>query len=222
MSGDPQDYVVIPEQPWLDGFNVTEDYIRQFVAMALGEGFTAEEQITGKAEHGGIQIVACPMKHDLYIKQFERPANADMDYLDIPSFLRMACESEEPDMGLAPGGLMRQKIYEDEYGITAWDLENGFRCFVHLANSKQYQTITGGQPPHKPPTSKDYTAAGLPWFDYYSDKQSLPGANILSKLTSVAAKLIDKGAKPLSDNAPVRPKIIKTLGETHMVRDGEF
>ena len=25
------------------------------------------------------------------------------------------------EMGLAPGGLMRQEIYEDEYGFSAWD-----------------------------------------------------------------------------------------------------
>ena len=31
--------------------------IRQFVAMPLGAGYTAEEQITGEAEHGGLQIV---------------------------------------------------------------------------------------------------------------------------------------------------------------------
>ena len=53
-----------PEQPWLDGFNVSEDFIRQFIAMPLGEGFTAEEQITGKAEHGGLQIIVYPMKHE--------------------------------------------------------------------------------------------------------------------------------------------------------------
>ena len=43
-----------------------EDFIRQFVAMPLGEGFTAEEQITGKAEHGGLQIIVYPMKHEAY------------------------------------------------------------------------------------------------------------------------------------------------------------
>ena len=53
LSSRPQDYVVIPEQPWLDGFSVMEGMIRQFVAMPLGEGFTAEEQLTGEAEHGG-------------------------------------------------------------------------------------------------------------------------------------------------------------------------
>ena len=49
----PQDYLVIPGQPWLDGFCVQEGLIRQFVAMPLGEGYTAEEQLTGTSEHGG-------------------------------------------------------------------------------------------------------------------------------------------------------------------------
>ena len=49
----PQDYVVAPEQPWLDGYCVEKGVIRQFVAMPLGAGYTAEEQLTGEAEHGG-------------------------------------------------------------------------------------------------------------------------------------------------------------------------
>ena len=72
LSSDHQDYAVIPEQPWLDGFNVSEGFIRQFVAMPLGEGFTAEEQITGAAEHGGLQIIVYPMKHNVYVEHFER------------------------------------------------------------------------------------------------------------------------------------------------------
>jgi len=56
LSSDTQVYAVIPEQPWLVGFNVSEDYIRQFVAMPLGEGFTAEEQITGKAKLDGFRL----------------------------------------------------------------------------------------------------------------------------------------------------------------------
>ena len=33
-------------------------YIRQFVAMPLGSGYTVEGQITGAEEFGGIQILA--------------------------------------------------------------------------------------------------------------------------------------------------------------------
>ena len=40
--------------------------IRQFVAMQLGSGYSVEEQLTGDAEHGGLQMVAYPMKADRY------------------------------------------------------------------------------------------------------------------------------------------------------------
>lgn len=225
LSTDPQDYVVIPDQPWLDGFNVSESYIRQFIAMPLGEGFTAEEQITGEAEFGGLQIIAYPMKHDRYVKYLEQSAAQDRYDVGEIMFCRSSavCESDSaPDMGLAPGGLMRQEIYDDEYGIDAWDQENGLRCFVHLANSDLYKTITGDRPPHTPPKAKDYTEAGLPWFEYYSDKQVLPGSNILSTLSSVGAKMIEKGKGPLAGNDPVQPKVIKSLGKDNVVRDGKF
>ena len=51
-----QNYLVCPDQPWLDGINAGKGYIRQFIAMPLGMGYTVEGQITGKEEFGGIQI----------------------------------------------------------------------------------------------------------------------------------------------------------------------
>ena len=67
LSDKPQDYVVLPEQPWLDGFSIGKGLIRQFVAMPLGGGYTAEGQITGKEEHGGLQFAIYPMKADALI-----------------------------------------------------------------------------------------------------------------------------------------------------------
>ena len=131
-------------------------------------------------------------------------------------------EPTELEMGLAPGGLMRQEIYEDEHGINAWDQANGYRCFIHLANSEQYRAITGHNPPHKPATTKQYTTAGLPWFDYYSDSKALAGSEALSKLTSVAAKTIEKGDGLLGDNDPVRPKTVNIIKKDNVVRDGAF
>ena len=218
LSSDPQDYLVVPEQPWLDGFNVSDDLIRQFVAMPLGEGFTAEEQITDKAEHGGLQIIMYLMKHDVYAKHFDRPRET---FGGLVHFNKSLC-TDAPDMGLAPGGLMRQKIYEDEYGIDAWDQEHGLRCFIHLANSQQYQAITGHNPPHRAPTAKDYTQAGLPWFDHYSDRKALGGSDTLSKLTSVATKTIEKGKGVLPDNDPVQPKNVQVISKGNVVRSGEF
>ncbi len=217
LSASPQDYVVVPGQPWLDGFSVDKGLIRQFVAMPLGEGFTAEEQLTGKAEFGGIQICVFPMKKEIYQK-----LSPSRDYSDI-----MLCESSSLimnlSMGLAPGGLMRQKIFEDEYGIDAWDTTAMARCFIHLANSEQFLRITGHAPPTEPPTAKQYSDAGMPWFEYYAaDQKALQGAKTLAGLDSVAAKLVKFGKKGLKGNEHVSPTRVVSLGSKERVSDGRW
>ena len=69
LQGDPQDYVVVPGQRWLDGFAVGEGLIRQFVAMPLGSGFSVEEQLTGKADVGGMQFQVYPMHAESYFRE---------------------------------------------------------------------------------------------------------------------------------------------------------
>ena len=68
----PQDYMVSPGQPWIDGYCVEKGFIRQFVAMPLGSGYSAEEQLAGEAVHGGIQIVVYPMKRKVFEKKFPK------------------------------------------------------------------------------------------------------------------------------------------------------
>ena len=40
--GTKQNYITLPKQLWLDGINCGNDFIRQFVAMPLGKGYTVE------------------------------------------------------------------------------------------------------------------------------------------------------------------------------------
>ena len=47
----------------------------------------------------------------------------------------------KPDMGLAPGGRMKQEIYDDPYGLDAWDQRHYSRCFVTIANSIAWARI---------------------------------------------------------------------------------
>ncbi|MGX1807761.1 hypothetical protein ACWIGI_18745 [Nocardia sp. NPDC055321] len=56
LGRDPQNYVVLPRQPWLDGINSGAGTIRQFVAVPLGLGATVEGQVTGEEVWGGIQL----------------------------------------------------------------------------------------------------------------------------------------------------------------------
>lgn len=51
-----QDYVVIPEQRWLDGIAIKAGLVRQFVAVPLGKNRTIEGQIKGSEKFGGIQF----------------------------------------------------------------------------------------------------------------------------------------------------------------------
>ena len=56
----------MPDQPWLDGFNVGKGTVRQFVAAPLGEGLTVEEQINANSDVGGIQLEFIPMKKEYF------------------------------------------------------------------------------------------------------------------------------------------------------------
>lgn len=201
LNGDPQDYVVLPEQPWLDGYCVEKGFIRQFVAMPLGEGYSAEEQIAGTAEHGGIQLIVYPMKAHRYRELLA----ARTSEIPLPSFCLQAA-SKPIGMGLAPGGRMRQQIYDDPYGLDAWDQRHFSRCFVTIANAAVWLAITGERPPTEPPTARQYALAGLPWFDYYdADAKALDGAEKLKALKSIAAKDREKGtaSPPENESVPI-------------------
>lgn len=223
LERDPQNYLVLPEQPWLDGYCVERGVIRQFVAMPLGAGYTAEEQITGTAEHGGLQLVVYPMKAEAYERTRVRLREWTLGSVPMSP---MSLSEAAPAMGLAPGGRMRQEIFDDPFALADWDLEHSSRCFVHIANSLVWRQITGEQPPTVPPTASEYARAGLPWFDYYAEGLSaVPGSKILDKLKSVAQLGKEKGDVPLPENEPVQatPVIELRRGlKRGQVREGRF
>ena len=217
LNKDPQDYVVLPEQPWLDGYCVEKGVIRQFVAMPLGKGYTVEEQLTGGAQHGGLQIVVYPMKRERYIQLL-----MDRDTLWEHSAHHLYCLDSAP-MGLAPGGRMRQEIYDDPYGLDAWDQEHSRRCFVTIANSAQWMAITSERPPTLPPSARDYTEAGLPWFEWYGgDAVAVDGAKKLEKLASVAQLGKKKGEQPLPENEGIKVTQVVGLSAGGATADREF
>lgn len=227
----PQDYLVAPLQPWLDGFCVEKGVIRQFVAMPLGEGYSAEEQVTGKAEWGGVQILVYPMKRPAFERRFpkveRRPQRAFGDLLSSSHVAMPCCAPQSVrSMGLGAGGRMRQETYEDPYRLEEWDTDTRSRCFVHLADSMTWRAITGRAPPTVPFTAKEYTRAGLPWFEYYAEgAKAVEGSSILGKLRSIARVGEEKGQVPLPENESVTPERIVELRRglaRDQVREGEF
>ncbi|MEE1760455.1 MULTISPECIES: hypothetical protein [unclassified Streptomyces] len=64
LARDPQNYVVLPRQPWLDGINSGKGTVRQFVAVPLGLGATVEGQVTGEEVFGGVQLQSFPLNDE--------------------------------------------------------------------------------------------------------------------------------------------------------------
>jgi hypothetical protein len=224
LHRDPQDYVVAPDQPWLDGYCVEKGFIRQFVAMPLGAGYSAEEQLTGEAKHGGLQIAVFPMKREVYERRFPK---IDLDRDGIyPAAMGLSESCMIGAMGLAAGGRMRQEIYADSFDLADWDLESTSRCFVHIANSMVWRAVTGENPPTTPPTAKEYTQLGLPWFDYYdSDATALDGAAKLGRMKSIVEMGKKKGDVPLPENESITPEKIVQIRKSlkkGQVREGTF
>ncbi|HEU4885298.1 MAG TPA: hypothetical protein VFT45_23755 [Longimicrobium sp.] len=230
LNRGPQDYLPVPDQPWLDGYCVEKGFIRQFVAMPLGAGYSAEEQVTGRAEHGGLQVSAFPLRGEAYERLLEerRLAEARRGAFTgvVPPMPMAAAAPGMMEMGLAPGGRMRQEIYTDRRSMEDWDQRHSGRCFVHIANSLAWRQITHADPPTAPRTAEDYTRAGLPWFELYDERQTaVDGSGILAALKSVLQLGKEKCEVPLPENTPTDPTRIihlrQGLGE-NQVREGAF
>jgi hypothetical protein len=189
LIGDPQNYVVLPQQPWLDGINAGDGFIRQFVAVPLGSGATVEGQVTGQETHGGVQLRAVGLTERALAAwraaQQRRPGCC-VD-LAATGALPLACE---PDMGLGAGGRMRQEVYADDRPLADYDESGARRVFVHLCSAAQWTAITGEVPPPTPVDRDAYVEAGLPWFDYYNaDARDLDASDILTNVETVGTKL---------------------------------
>jgi len=128
-------------------------------------------------------------------------------------------------MGLGLGGRMRQEISRDPYALSDWDTENSSRCFVHIANSMVWRSITGEEPPTTPMTALEYGAFGVPWIDHYADGPAVEGSPILGSVKSVVELGKEKGDVPVPDNESVVVGETVKLGaglKKGQVREGTF
>jgi hypothetical protein len=215
-----EDYVVVPDQPWLDGINAGKGVVRQFVAMPLGMGYTVEGQLTGEEEFGGIQIIAYDPKPGRFPEQEPlRSYRSDMMYC-----LSAPCAVAE--MGIAAGGKLTQKIYPDSHGIDTWDEGNSGRVYVHIVNSTMYRQITGEAPPPTPVTAREYAECGLPWYALYDEgKGDIGASDELAGVKSVKAMDDALGFKHQQDDTSVETPdsvVVKLPVDKHLVQDGSW
>ncbi len=221
LGNTEEDYIVCPDQPWLDGINAGEGYIKQFVAMPLGMGYTVEGQITGEETFGGIQMIVFEPKPGKFPDEPPEEPEQDTEMGMVFDELAAPCSS----MGLAAGGKMKQEIYPDPHGIDTWDPDNYGRVYVHIVNSMDFREITGLEPPPTPVSARTYTEHGYPWFDLYDEgKGDLKASKKLKKVKSVKEMDQQKGFEPQQDDNPIEiptDTIEKLGGSRRKVEGGD-
>ncbi|BCL25973.1 hypothetical protein ACFFS2_15575 [Streptomyces aurantiacus] len=190
---EPQNYVVLPRQPWLDGINSGKGTVRQFVAVPLGLGATVEGQVTGEEVWGGVQLQSFPLtdvalrawrEEQRLLAEAARRNRSGTAYGAAAPMMSASGAAPQPGgavpppaaaprasaaMGLGVGGSMRQEVYQDDRPLSDWSTIAAGRVFVHLVTPPEWRRITGEAPPPSPVDRAAYTRAGLPWFDYYDD-----------------------------------------------------
>lgn len=199
LSRKPQNYLVLPRQPWLDGINSGKGTVRQFVAVPLGLGATVEGQVTGAEVWGGVQLRSFALR-DGPLAEWRRQERLRRERTPAPGPLGgygaalpmmaaapaapapgapapapgasapgAAPRSRSAGMGLGVGGSMRQEVYQDDRPLRDWAETPAGRVFVHLVTPPEWRRITGEAPPPSPVDRAAHTRAGLPWYDYYDE-----------------------------------------------------
>jgi hypothetical protein len=245
----PQNYVVLPRQPWLDGINSGKSTVRQFVAVPLGLGATVEGQVTGEEVWGGVQLQSFPLNDTALhawrqeqrrlaeaAEQRRRSAEAGGYGAAMPMAPGSAPQWGAPPpapaqagsapraaaaMGLGVGGSMRQEVYKDDRPLSDWATTAAGRVFVHLVTPPEWRRITGEAPPPSPVDRAAYTRAGLPWFDYYDqDAADLAPTDTLGEVKPVGDWLGDDH----TPWQPPSPQQVEPLGDApgKPVVDGDW
>ncbi|MFF5252698.1 hypothetical protein ACFY4K_11690 [Streptomyces leeuwenhoekii] len=243
LARDPQNYVVLPRQPWLDGINSGPGRVRQFVAVPLGLGATVEGQVTGEEVWGGVQLQSFPLNDGALARWREEerrraeaarrvpppaggfgaagplaaPGSAPASAAGGPARRPRAAAA----MGLGAGGSLRQEVYRDDRSPGDWAERPAGRVFVHLVTPPEWRRITGEAPPPSPVDRAAYTRAGLPWYDYYDqDADDLAPADALQGVRPVGDWLGDDQEPWQAPSAQQVHPLKDAPG--HPVQDGDW
>ena len=119
---------------------------------------------------------------------------------------------EELEMGIAPGGLIKQCILSDNYPPSIWEPERGIGFNVQVLNSELFRQVTDMDPPDTPITAATYAEQGLPFFEIYDEtstiKGDFAGVNSVKAIDKAKAKAAGKRGSEVHDEPPIKNPIV--------------
>ena len=173
----PQNYIVCPYQPWLDGFKIGAAVVRQFVAVPLGAELSVEHQRAGR-ETGGIRLAAFAATPDALAGRM------------VPR----RKTRQVRNFAVGAGGRIKQRIYPDPLGFNVWEPSARETAWIHLVDADEYERVTGERVAPSPIDAETYSRFGFPWFDVYDSARGDLPMTAVAQIKSVD-DLAAKGTK---------------------------
>lgn len=194
----PQNYLVCPPQPWLDGFRTGAERVRQFVAAPIGRGATVQEQLGGTSD-AALRLRVYEPRAGIF------PDTRPRGFTSREMFHELPFDA----MGFGGGGSIEQQIYADPHPARTWNRDEYVDITIQIVNSAAFRALTGEAPPPSPISTDDYARTGLPWFQYYDDDAAAT--------STVAGAMRRIQAVDLGDRA-VKPRPVRTLRKKKTTR----
>lgn len=188
----PQNYVVCPPQPWLDGFKTAKNTVSQFVAAPLGKGVTAGEQLGGAKGNPSLHLRVFEPRPGVFP---DKPPRGFTQF-------GLYAESVSP-MGLAAGGSIEQEVYSDPHPLRTWNPAGYSDIRIEIVNSEDFRLITGKKPPPSPVSAAEYSRARFPWFSYYDEEHA--GTTVAKRMKSLKTLELDDAPIDIGNVREIRP-----------------
>ena len=114
------------------------------------------------------------------------------------------------EMGIAPGGLIKQNILEDTYEADSWDRERTIIFNVQILDSESFQRVTGIQPAKTPISAQTYADLGRPYYKLHEETWSIKGdfGDLKSVKTIDKIKAQDEEDDPADEPSYPNPIIV--------------
>lgn len=142
LHREPQDYVPVPAQTWLDGCRRTPHDVQQMTADACVSSVGACD----------LRITVCPTAANPGTANDRRGASPVCYAGDVA----------------APGMRLHDDVIQDALGVE-WDVVSAQECCIRCVPATEWRDLTGVEAPAAP-TAADYARAGVPWLDTYAGK----------------------------------------------------
>jgi hypothetical protein len=115
--------------------------------MRLGEGYSVEEQLTGKGDHGGLQVIVYPMKGERFERSLRKRYKQSMwllNFVTLHAFSDQGREALPTTMATTRKRERARGSWPFSTASARWRRRTAIRCPDPMAKSTRTPSSTWG------------------------------------------------------------------------------